>query len=859
MITTEQEIKNLFAENKMKTDGQNKYKMQVDTSKLKRTLSSVDVVAHINNNYILEFAQVLVDWATKIVKTGQGKRSTLLKVLSQLPEHNKKDHAKNYNKKLLTITEPSLIGIDWLRIADAASSTIFDNCLLKTKRTTLEVAIGECINDEVRWTHYETQAPWLVKHKMEDYRYSTYKHIKRSMKSYMNKISDNNEGKEHIRYVDISLKIRTQIGQLMLELFNQEFGLLDIYKEREGKGRHLTAYVKPTEELKEYFDETFKLRAETFIQRKPITIPPRDWVNCFEGGYHNLDNYTYVRANKEHNELVDAHDISFSMQQTNRIQSVPYRINKKIFEVLDNLYKNSQNDIVKDGEVILPTTNKNAPMRDSILTQEYQEMSQDGRDKYIEAIKKYKELKKQFHFEQVSNESKINELKSQLDIAHEFLNEETIYFPSNKDTRGRTYPMPQVLNYQSNDIGRSLLEFADGEKINDDGVYWLAVSGAGLYDQDKESMDTRFNWVLDNEEMILNIAEDPYSNNEWFKADKPFNFLAFCFEWQGWKEKGYEHITRMKCGRDGSCNGLQWFAGILLDEVSGELVNLTNNKTFKDIYGKVAEEVNKYIDRNEWSDEELVWVKMWKEWGIDRSLCKRPTMTLAYNSKFYGWVDQLRKEVKETIAKGKKEDVFGEAKFSDAPRFLAKILEIVMPNVVVAAFKAMQYIEASIETILKQPNTDGNFLHWMSPSNFPVYQKYQVKKRLRVQSRLNKKILETTLSEDGVVVNIKKHMNATPPNFIHSCDAAHLDITVDKCFNAGIKNLSFVHDEFATTANHVGELDMLIRQGFTEINNDSLLAKFIDDINTNDVTLGELPKRGNLSLNDVIKSEFFFC
>lgn len=859
MSTTEQEIKNIFAENQMKKLGENKYKMQVDTAKLKRQLSSVDIVAYMNQNYIIDFAQVLVDWATKIVQTGQGKKSNLLNVLTLLPEHKKKDHAKNYNQKLLNITEAELIDTDWIRIADASVSTIFDNCLLKTKRTTLEIEIGECINDEIRWTHYETQTPGLVHHKMEDYRYSTYKHIKRSMISSMNKISDNNVGKEHIRYIDIPLKKRTQVGQLMLELFNQEFGLLDIYLEKEGGSKHKTAYVKPTDELKEYFEESFKLRASTFIQKKPITIKPRDWVNCFEGGYHNLDNYTYVRADKEHNELVDQHDISFSMQQTNRIQSVPYRINKKVYEVIDNLYKNSQDDVVKDGEVILPTINKNLPMRESILSQDYQELSQEGRDNYIEAIKKYKELKKQFHFSKVSNESKINELKSQLDLAFEFLNEEEIYFPSNKDTRGRTYPMPQVLNYQSNDIGRSLLEFANGEKINETGVYWLAVSGAGLFDQDKETMDTRFNWVLDNEEMVLAIANDPYSNNEWFKADKPFAFLAFCFEWSGWKEKGYEHITRMKCGRDGSCNGIQWFSGMLLDEISGELVNLTNNKTFKDIYGRVAEEVNRYIDENEWTKKELVFVKMWKEWGIDRSLCKRPTMTLAYNSKFYGWVNQLRKEVKDTIAKGKKNDVFGEAKFSDAPRFLASILEIVMPKVVVAAFKAMQYIETSVETILKQKELSTNFIHWNSPSGFPVYQKYQVQKSIIVKSKLNKRQIRTTLNESTDKINLNKHMNATPPNFVHSCDAAHLDITVDKCFNAGIENLSFVHDEYATTANHVGELDILIRQGFIEINSDNLLANFMDDINSNDITLGPLPSRGNLCLNDVINSEFFFC
>lgn len=855
-MNTENELKNFIQEQNMETTGKEKYLYEVNQAKIKNDLSRIDVVSYISNNYIVEFAQFIVDWADKVITTGQGQRATVFLLLKDLKENE--DTVKKYNKKLLDIKSEQLDGIDFIRIADATVGSIFDCCLTKTKKTKIQFEIANAINDEMRWDFFKEQAPYLVKSKMEDYRYSTYKYIRTSLKSYVKKIAINNDDKSHLLFDEMSNHNKVKVGQLLLELFIENLGLVEVKNER-LKNKKQVSYVYPTPELEEYLNELFNQRACSLIKFKPITVKPKPWINCFEGGYHNIDNVTYVRGSKKLNEKINEHDISFSMQQTNRIQDVPYRINKKVHEVVMNLYQNSQDNIYKDGEMILPTINEQLPSRSFILTQDYNELNEEKKEEYIEAVKKYKELKKQFHFEKVSNGSKLNEFRSQLQIANELLNEPEIYYPSNKCSRGRTYPIATTLNYQSNDIGRGLIESANGDKIKEEGVYWLAVSGAGLYDQDKETMDDRFNWVLDNEEMILNIAADPYSSTEWWKADKPVKFLGFCFEWAGWKDKGYDHITHMWCGRDGSCNGLQWFAGILLDEVSGNLVNLTNNESFQDIYGKVAEEVNKYIDEQEWNEDDLKLVKIWKEWGIDRSMCKRPTMTLSYNSKFHGWVEQIRKEIKDTIAKGKKKDVFGEFKFNQAPRFLAKILEIVMPKVVVAAFKAMKYMESTIETFIKG-NPDKEYIHWMTPTGFPVYQRYQKKKEIRVETKLGSKRIVTKLKADLKDININKHKNATPPNFIHSCDASHLDMTVDKCYANGITDFSFVHDEFSVRANDVGKLDKIIRETFVEINQVNLLEKFIEQLQEqSDVDLPNAIARGDLDLNEVLVSQFFFC
>lgn len=39
------------------------------------------------------------------------------------------------------------------------------------------------------------------------------------------------------------------------------------------------------------------------------------------------------------------------------------------------------------------------------------------------------------------------------------MKDQTIYFPTFLDFRGRVYPNPNYLSYQSNDLARSLLTF----------------------------------------------------------------------------------------------------------------------------------------------------------------------------------------------------------------------------------------------------------------------------------------------------------------------------------------------------------------------------------------------------------------
>lgn len=64
-----------------------------------------------------------------------------------------------------------------------------------------------------------------------------------------------------------------------------------------------------------------------------------------------------------------------------------------------------------------------------------------------------------------------------------------------------------------------------------------------------------------------------------------------------------------------------------------------------------------------------------------------------------------------------------------------------------------------------------------------------------------------------------------PPNFIHSLDAAHLMLTINRCRQLGIEDFVAVHDSFGTHACDVAKLGRALRDSFMQLHHQPLLAQ----------------------------------
>jgi DNA-directed RNA polymerase len=211
-----------------------------------------------------------------------------------------------------------------------------------------------------------------------------------------------------------------------------------------------------------------------------------------------------------------------------------------------------------------------------------------------------------------AKKTKIREARAIGGIAKRFIGK-TFYHSYSLDFRGRKYANSTYLHEQGSDLSRGLLLRADKKPVGKGGYFWLLVSLANNWageaeniyhaKSDKIPIKDRAQWILDNEVEILAYAEDPKTNRGWMKADKPWQFLAACFElmrlrlWQTkygqgpdpFEDYGYE--SSLECFLDGTTNGSQHLAALTKDDITAPHVNLVPLDLPGDLYMYVANHV----------------------------------------------------------------------------------------------------------------------------------------------------------------------------------------------------------------------------------------------------------------------------
>ena len=81
-----------------------------------------------------------------------------------------------------------------------------------------------------------------------------------------------------------------------------------------------------------------------------------------------------------------------------------------------------------------------------------------------------------------------------------------------------------------------------------------------MFGEDKQTLANRVKWVDDNEKAIIASATDPHNHYDfWAKASEPYQFLAFCFEYQDYlsSRQGLDFVTHLICFSDCTNSGLK--------------------------------------------------------------------------------------------------------------------------------------------------------------------------------------------------------------------------------------------------------------------------------------------------------------
>jgi len=386
-----------------------------------------------------------------------------------------------------------------------------------------------------------------------------------------------------------------------------------------------------------------------------------------------------------------------------------------------------------------------------------------------------------------------------------------------------------------------------------------------VFGYDKDDLDGRVAWVEDNEEAILASAEDQFNNRFWDDADDPFQFLAFCFEWQELKQEGWGFVSTLPIQMDGSCNGLQNFSAALRDPIGGEAVNLVPLDKPADIYQRVADIVHeKVIEDATTSDNEFIqkMAQGWLKLGVNRKVCKRPVMTLAYGAKEFGFKDQVNEDTVKPAKLAMGEEFPWEGSGWDAASYMGRLIWQSVSKVVVAAREAMDWFQKTARVAARE----GLPIRWTTPDGLPVLQGYQKLHTKRIELTFGGVRMTMSIAQEQngpMQLDRNRQVNGIAPNWVHSMDASHMRETIRRCWDSGIQSFGLVHDSYGTHAGNAWKLADLLREAFIDMyQNNDVLGDFKEEIEqqlSEESEIPALPTKGSLDLEQVMESDFFFA
>lgn len=713
-------------------------------------------------------------------------------------------------------------------LAYLTAKVVLDRAAANATLLRTALGIGSAIEDEQRLAAFEEQEPKL------------YRTLVRSMRQ-------RGSSPEHARVVwstsadkadvDIprwSRREKVRVGLYLFDLFSEASGLAIRELVPVGTNRFqwkVTLTPSAYEWLQDYNDKAGLLRPAYM----PTVEPPVDWSATRGGGYHTSSLFSLPlvkRTFRSHVEALKAADLSTVYAGLNAMQRTPWRVNTPVLDTMRRAWESGSPLRCLPRREDQPPPPKPVDIGDN----------EDVR-------RAWKQQARQVYETNAKEKGARFEMSRLLTLASDLSGCEAIYFPHQLDFRGRGYSVPIGLQPQGADESKALLTFARGKPLNGSGYWWLNVHGANVFGFDKASLQERAEWGQAHRQRAQATTQDPFADLWWTEADKPWSFLAWCFE-----VSRNDGASSLPIALDGSCNGLQHFSAMLRDPVGGAAVNLVPSDTPQDIYQRVADRtvelLRDYRGEHEW------WARAWYDFGIDRKITKRPVMVLPYGGTRMSCLEYIRLAVQERIDDGAI-DPFGLEMYR-ATAFLSGVVWEAIGDVVVAARRAMAWLRQ----VARLAASAGKPLTWTTPSGFVAHQEYRDFSRRLITTKMRGKI--TRLVDFGETDSLDGYRQGLgiSPNFVHSLDASAMMLTIVEAQASGVEHFAMIHDSYGTLASDTDALATSLRKAFVSMyENHNVLQEFADDVlrSCPGLELPPLPPMGSLDIQQVRSSPYFFA
>ncbi|MCB1971741.1 MAG: hypothetical protein KDG54_15175 [Geminicoccaceae bacterium] len=657
-------------------------------------------------------------------------------------------------------------------------------------------------------------------------------------------------------------------------------GLFDIEKKSVGEKTDTTLLVFSEQGLR--IISTSNLMSHLKLTRLPMVTEPSQWaVSDFDAAPYITtvanDGVAFNRKGSQAQRRVYP-TWGNVVKVGNHLSQVQFKVDRTVVEATE---------FANDNAFALPKFPARIPERYP-FPEDYEERPDEER----KAIRKEAGARRKAIYQATVDQAKLENELSWLRRLGEY---PAIWLPHSADWRGRLYPIGD-LQFQREDRVRAAFRFAEGAPLGDDGLDWLAfhVANSASGDEhgklDKLPIAERMAWGYRQLDLCRTLHRDWQGRPElWTQGiDKPFAFLQAAIEFAMGHEGGRTFVSTVPVGFDGTNSGLQHFSAIMRAEDEGALVNLTASDKPQDVYATVAREVEQLIGQwvsspeavtGAWKAEDVPAVldacSQWINHGIDRSTVKRQVMTFVYSAQEIGFGDQIRTDIMAPlmakVGLGQLDKhPFGEDNGFFAARVLARAIWQSLQSVIRFGSAAMEWLRTAAGVMA---NANMN-MSWSTPLGANVVQetwKRGKEKRIELFMSSDRYTVPTTRGRNRVTVhgetkyvNKRSAMNGISPNYIHSRDACHLQMTVLACRDAGIKDFLMIHDQFSVPAGQATALNRILREQFVKMNEGHPLEDLrihcqerLDAKGSTDV-IPPVPAQGTLDLKGVLESPYFF-
>lgn len=708
--------------------------------------------------------------------------------------------------------------------------------------TRVALSTTQAIHDELRMRYFEDNRKALLKRIVEDFQQRDLP--RRRRRELM--IKQFNTQQLEWQAEGWSQRERLQLGILLIDLFRRATGMVEEHVLRDGK--KTVNCLMFTEEAVNTLADRMDKAADLFTIYYPTVVPPKEWSNTalIGGGYFsdNVQPYRFVKGSKvKYLSELENRDMSKVIDPINAMQNTGWRVNTVMLDVLDFVYSNTID--VKGLPPADPKSIPEAPFgidENEDIAAEYRKECYMVHDANRRAISK-----------------RISVLRT-ISLARKFSEYEEFFFPYDVDSRGRAYPKVPFLNPQGSDYVKGLLEFSEGKPIETPAQEaYLAIAVANAWGQDKLALQDRVAWVEENEVMLQEVAHNPMTDRRWLKADEPFMALRGALEWAGLCQEGTGYVSHMPVHFDATCSGLQHFSALLRDAEGGFFVNLTGDEKRQDIYGEVARKAEAAIRADTGDTSHIAAVAL--QIGITRSLCKRPVMIVPYAGTFASCMEYVNAHYKEMLEDGEKLPMdLSEIRKTLTP-YVAKHIWSAIASTVIAAREAMDWITHAARLASKGQDAP---IQWTTPDGFIIQQAKYEEKGLKINTFLDGgRRIQATIVNETQNLDARRMSQSLSPNYIHSLDACHMRMAINRATDIGGMSFAMIHDSFGV---HAADMEVFvndcIKPAFVEMyEGGNNLETFKDEVavNIEDLEkLNDLPLSGDLDIYEVLNSQFFF-